>query len=33
MFYTKFYREQGTKEIIIDRDQIITPKTYIWQDE
>lgn len=29
MFYTKFYREQGTKEIIIDRDQIITPKTYI----
>ena len=29
MFYTKFYREQGTKEIIIDTDQIITPKTYI----
>jgi ATP-dependent Clp protease ATP-binding subunit ClpX len=33
MFYTKFYREQGTKEIIIDRNQIITPKTYIWHDE
>jgi ATP-dependent Clp protease ATP-binding subunit ClpX len=33
MFYTKFYREQNTKEIIIDRDQVITPKTYIWQDE
>ena len=33
MFYTKLYREQNTKEIIIDRDQVITPKTYIWQDE
>jgi len=33
MFYTKFYREQGTKEIIIDKNQVITPKTYIWHDE
>ena len=29
MFYTKFYREQNTKEIVIDIDQVNIPRTYV----